>query len=685
MTAAWWRGLLVALLLMVVGVSPGAAQARDTVRTRRDTLRTRSDTLRRPAAPRDTSRVRADSLKARADSARPAAPADTLKTRADSLRADSLRVAAARQALADSLTKAREDSVRSDSLMREDLAIIAEQKRRADSIKAPTPGAEMPVLTEHGGVLRWNRDQLGASGALTLGDLLESVPGLTVFRSGWIGSPEQAAFLGDFSTVRVFQDGVELDVLDRRNGGVLDLSMIQIWQLEEVRVERGAFEVKVYLRSWRVRSTTPATRVDIGTGDLQTNGYRGYFGRRFDGGQALQVGGYQFSSRDRRTLGDADQLSLFARTGWARGRFSWDLSWLRTRRERTQQVREEGIGSGNLTPLDATNSDFMARVAFTDTAKGVWAQLSATTQVHEQSARVEDNGGLSTTPTDTTADSTAFRADRRQYVAAAGWARGALSLSGTLRVREVIGEYTLSPMLRASWEQRRLVVSGTAERRGDLDFTRLEASARYQPLSFLALTGAVGRTTFGGDSTTGSPLAFRGEGAVRLSRLWAGGGFLRRNGVRLGAPVVFDTGFRGGIDQAASAVFVTARGKFWKDVGMDVVGVKWQSAGPFRPTYQTRSRLYVDTSWPSRFPSGNLNILFAVSHEYRTQAAFPWLEETLQSSQYRTLGFILEIRLLQATISYQFRNFLNEEYAQVPGFLNPRPVQVYGVRWNFFN
>ena len=128
------------------------------------------------------------------------------------------------------------------------------------------------------------------------------------------------------------------------------------------------------------------------------------------------------------------------------------------------------------------------------------------------------------------------------------------------------------------------------------------------------------------------------------------------------------------------------RGKFWRDVGLDVAAIKWGEERGFRPTYQSRSRLYIDTGWLSRFPSGSLNILFAITHEYRTQVPF-LLDKAvvLRSSQYRTLGLQLEIRLLQATLNYQFRNVLNEIYEQVPGFLTPRPVQFYGVRWNFFN
>ncbi len=78
-------------------------------------------------------------------------------------------------------------------------------------------------------------------------------------------------------------------------------------------------------------------------------------------------------------------------------------------------------------------------------------------------------------------------------------------------------------------------------------------------------------------------------------------------------------------------------------------------------------------------------MLFAVTHEYRSQAYFPVGDELLQSYQYRTINAQLEIRLLQATLTYQFRNLLNEQYQEVPGFFMHRPVQYYGVRWYFFN
>jgi hypothetical protein len=611
----------------------------------------------------DSTRARADSARARAlrDSLRTAG--DTLRTRADSLRARRDSIAA--------------DSAKADSLMREDLRNIAAAKKRADTVKTPTPTSEMPVLTDLDEGLRWDRASLFASGALTLADLLERVPELTILRAGWLGAPQVAAFAGDFTRVRVFSDGVELDPLDPRNGGMNDLAFIPIWHLEEVRIERGASEVRIHLRSWQVRSVTPSTRVDMGTGDLETNGYRGYFGRRFAHGEALQLGAYQLSSRDNRAGGDADQLSLFGRVGWAKGRFSADASFLTTAIDRSELSRLVDEGA-NLPPHDGTNTNSYLRLQFADPRSGIWLQLMAAASEHEQ-ARLADTSS---------ADSAAGNVvvGRSQYIAAAGWSRNALSLSATARVRDIFGEKKFAPSMRAAYETPRLTMALFGEQQPELDLRRLELSGRVRPLSFLSFGGAVSRFATTGGTSSASSLTYRGEVGLRIHRAWLTFGLLSRDSAALVPPLVFDSVFAPTIEPAAKGTFLTLRGKVWKDIGFDVSAIKWDSGGAYRPTYQARSQIYINTGMLHKFPSGNLNILAALTHEYRTAAYFPLASgELLASSQYRSWNFLLEIRLLAATLSYQFRNLLNEQYTQVPGFRMPRPVQFYGVRWDFFN
>lgn len=618
-----------------------------------------------PVAPTagDTLRPKRDST-AKVDSiaAREPVPPDTLQARRDSLRADSLRA---------------------DSLQKEAEAILREQARRVDTIKTPTAAAEMPKLTDLGEQYRWGRDELAATGALTLGDLLDRIPGFTVFRSGWLGSPQVGAMMGDIGRVRIFYDGIELDNLDPRNGGVLDLSFVQLWHLEEVRIERAAAEVRVHLRSWRVRSVTPSTRIDIGTGDLETNGYAGFFGQRYRNGAALQLGANQIGTRDNRGAGDADGLSLFGRTGWARGRFSVDASFLRTARDRTEQPRDEDLIPTRppLPKFDGSFTQAYARAAFTDTARGIWVHLTAARLSHKQTnIYYSDTVAFPLKPA-----LTEFTPSAQQYIAAAGWDRGPFSVSFTSRYRRIDSLSYLTPSARLSFERPRLAVTGFVEQQSERHLRRVDGSARFLPLSWLGLSGAV---SYYAPTTAGlfpTQLTYRGEVGVRLHRAWLSGGIMSRDTAQLIAPIVFDTGFTGTSVGATTGMFVSLRGKVWKDVGFDATAVKWDSAGMLRPMYQTRSQLYVNTSWRSRFPSGNLNIYFAVSHEYRTQALFLVGDEVLESSQYRTIGAQLEIRLLQATLTYQFRNLLNEVHQQVPGFFMHRPVQFYGVRWYFFN
>src|SRR6185503_989253 len=138
---------------------------------------------------------------------------------------------------------------------------------------------------------------------------------------------------GRFGRVRIFLDGVELDPLNSRLNGQHDLSMVDVWLLEDATIETCADEVRIHLRTWQVQTTTPVTRIDIHTGDLQTNSYRGFYGRRFPGGQVIQLGGNHYATSDRRTGEAGDQTSFWGRLGVARRNWSADASVLRSERK----------------------------------------------------------------------------------------------------------------------------------------------------------------------------------------------------------------------------------------------------------------------------------------------------------------------------------------------------------------
>jgi hypothetical protein len=309
--------------------SEAGAQVRDTTRTRRDTLRGRADTL--PA--RRDSVVRRDTTGA----VRVPVPA----------RADSL---------------IRRDSIGRDTVSRPP----------RDTVKAPIATAEAPVLADPSGSFVWDRRDMFSTGALTVQDLLTRVPGVTTVRSGWIAQPMFAAFLGDPSRVRVFLDGLELIELDPRAGRIWDLSQIPLWALDDIRIERGAGEIRIHMRSWRVDRTTPFTRTDVYTGDQSTNLYRGLFGRRYQNGEILQLAGQQHGTDPGRNIESSDQLGLLARVGIARENWSVDGFMLRGDRNRGLTVTE--TLSDTIPRTESTRTDVYLRAGWGSSDRGLWTQ-----------------------------------------------------------------------------------------------------------------------------------------------------------------------------------------------------------------------------------------------------------------------------------------------------------------------
>lgn len=122
---------------------------------------------------------------------------------------------------------------------------------------------------------RWDRDALLGTPAFTLLELLEGIPGLVALRFGDYGAPEGVAGPGlTGGRVRVFMDGFEAIPLD---GSIPDLSRVSLGALSEVRVEQAAGELRIHLIALRPDDGRPLSLVEAGTGDLQTNLFRGTF------------------------------------------------------------------------------------------------------------------------------------------------------------------------------------------------------------------------------------------------------------------------------------------------------------------------------------------------------------------------------------------------------------------------
>jgi hypothetical protein len=543
---------------------------------------------------------------------------------------------------------------------------------RRDTLKAPLARAELPMTVDVAGRYHWTRDELFAGGGLTLLELLERVPGVTGFRSGWVASPAHVTWLGGGGRVRVFYDGIEIEPFDERTGGLLELGEIQLWTLEEVLVERGADELRVHLRSWRVDRTTTASRTDIFTGDEDTNFYRGFLGRRFTHGEAVQAGFQQYGTTGTPS-GGGDELALIARLGWAGTRASVDGFGIRARRQRNAQESDDG----NVIPrLNYIRRDAYGRIGMGDPDRGGWAQVVLASQAFTRE-RID--------PVDNPLDSIEDKRSRNQLIGAIGWSANAFRASLTSRTYS--GEEGFQSVAgRMSIDHRIGAISAFAEWR-DGDSTSVgELAARFSPFSFLSLCGVASLRRAPSGVDGGDVLSARGEIGLRVRDLWFTGGVVALDSIHVTAPIVFDSTFVSNDEGRTMALFGGVRGRVWRAVHADVFAFRWERQGFYRPQLQVRSEVYVRTRWLKKFPSGQFGALLSVRHDYRDGISFPRSTGPLIARSSHELSSLLEIRLVDAVLFWRQRYTIGQLPNEfVPGYTVPRQTTLYGVRWDFWN
>jgi len=619
--------------------------------------------------------------------------------RPDSVRKDTIRVSVPvpppssvdtlpkRTSASDSAVFAREVA-RTDSIRR---AIAA------DTLKDPLARFERPFDFETSPRLRFSREEILSSGAVNLADLLDRIPGVTTYRSGWIAGVHAASFAGDTRRIRLFVDGVEMDAIEPRNGGALDLTDVQLWTLEELVLERAAGEVRVWMRTWTVERTTPYTRVDIFTGDLNTNAFRGLFARRWRNGVLLQLGGQQVATQSGRVnaftgaeasagRGDGTVQGFMARIGWSRRRVSVDVFANATGRERDPHTAREGFT--DLLPFKGARRDAYLRLGYGDTLRGFWSQAI----VGVVRTRLEGIGEAVAATDSTAAIPTDTIRGRTQQLLAAGYRTSQWSVSVTDRVRPINGAVFHAPAVRGRLGGSRFAIGAFAEENGADSTRRVDLSARAQPFSWLMLTGA--QSTRTPDSATGRVKGntVRAEAALKVGRLWLGGGVIRDNANRFESPTILGTPVALLSSTDAQGVLMSAAGRLFKDVRLDVQAIRWDGSQYNRPQLQVRTEIALISDWRQKFPRGEFSINARVWHELRDGVPFFYgtaaggsTPDVRITERANVVTGLLELRIQRATLFYQYRNLTGGAYEQIRGITMPPAVQLYGVRWEFWN
>ena len=134
----------------------------------------------------------------------------------------------------------------------------------------------------------WDAEALLRTRALTLLELLDQVPGAVPVRGGDYGAPVAVGAFGvGGDRIRLFRDGVEVLPL---LGGTVDLAREGLAGQERVTVDRLPGEIRIHLESLRPEDPRPYSFIEVGTGDFETNLFRGTFLHPRVAGGILQVG-----------------------------------------------------------------------------------------------------------------------------------------------------------------------------------------------------------------------------------------------------------------------------------------------------------------------------------------------------------------------------------------------------------
>ncbi len=551
----------------------------------------------------------------------------------------------------------------------------------ADSIKGPIAHAAIPLTTAmRDSRWHWDHAAINASGALNVADLLDHIPGVSTFRAGWQLLPMVAGVAGDFRRVRVFLDGVELDALDPRAGGVLDLSQIPLWQAEDVLVERRAGEVLVHIRSWRVNRTTPYTRTDVATGDVQSNVFALLYGKRGNHGEVIQLAAQQFGMTPPDFLGTASsQTTLLSRLGWAsKEGLSIDGFATRVNLRRGRNLMD--VTDDSIPVVTSSRTDAYIRAARGDPdSSRVWSQLILATSIYGfKGARAAGE-----------ADSISSDSSRSesQIVLTGGMNREAAGATLTARLRSKGGKMLLTPELRGHYEHGIATSAAWIEGKSADSLSRAGVSAEFLPAPRIRVNIAAEgtRDRLLGTSETGN--AERAEVGVLWRDLWFTGGAIRRDSTQLVSPAIINLGAPTLASPAVLGATAAIDGRVWRQIHGTVSAIRWtDSTGIYRPQYQERSELSFQSNFLQRFPRGNFGLKALVSHEYRSAVIFPnGAGSLLRAADSRIFSSLLEIRINGAVVTWQFQNFRGERYHQIPGYRDPRQTQFYGVRWVFWN
>lgn len=565
-----------------------------------------------------------------------------------------------------------------DTLPPPDTAVVAQ-----DTILPPPVLAPWPRDARRGwgrAAWSWTRDELQGTGAITLLDLLRTVPGVTTLRAGAYVQPETATvFGGGAGRIQVEIDGFVLDPL---TGPTLDLSTVQLAMLDLVRVERGLNRLRIILHTTASEDARTFSRIEAFTGEPSANVFRGLLlAPRFVAGP-FGFGVERTEGQEAGRTRPADAFGTWVKWSVLNADRGLQLEWRGTNFNRDPD---------SAVPLEGRRSDLIVRGRnqFAPGVLGeVWAGWSSETldpndPVIPDSLRISDEGSS------------------RQIGLRGAFVRERFAAEAALRFRnnellpgwqaDVQARY--SPLERADLSLRATTADWPSGR-----ITEYATAARYQILD--------GVHVFGEYATGGAGAPVRGD-TLRTAPVisdrtaWRAGVEVDRFGIRAGGAMlkvetdsVATFGF-----PSDSVGHVTPGGSVtgWEAWARVPLRGDWLSGSVSYSSWQRGRRwAYLPASalrasldlHSVPLASGNLELIGRLELLQRGTTAMPPLiaaDPPFTLASRNQINAYLQIRIIEIRLFVRFDDMQGDFVADVPGIDIRGPRFVYGVKWDFWN
>jgi hypothetical protein len=186
------------------------------------------------------------------------------------------------------------DSVAADTVNTTERYLKEQEQAAVRAPVLPQLGVEgpRPPLTR----IVFTRDSIEWGHASTVGDLLTQVPGVYLWRGGFIGRPEPVNYHGrGASSAEYYLDGVRY-VPAGVDSVAVDPALFSISFLDRIEVERRAGQLRVHLFTRRHDRRAPRSRIAIARGDDDYARYEAELERRFASGLGFALSADYLSS-----------------------------------------------------------------------------------------------------------------------------------------------------------------------------------------------------------------------------------------------------------------------------------------------------------------------------------------------------------------------------------------------------